>query len=207
MGNLGDVGKRWNKCIFEVNMLPINDKNPWILKNRRVAYENNFIRLDHDEVIRPDGKAGSYGRVHYKSKSVGVVILDHSDRVLLVGQYRYTLGKYSWEIPAGGAVLDEDPLETARRELSEETGYTAGSVTLLGHAHMSNSISDEEAFFYLGTDIHPGVAAPEGTELIETRWIQFEDALAAIKTGVITDALTILALQQLAIVRLGNSKI
>ena len=69
----------------------------------------------HDEVLRPDGEPGVYGVVHPRTHAVGVVALDEHDRVLLVGQYRYTLERYSWEIPEGGVPIGDDPLEGARR--------------------------------------------------------------------------------------------
>jgi hypothetical protein len=96
--------------------------NPWRRLSRRVAYENPWIRVNEDQVIRPDGKDGIYGVVHFKNRAVGVVPLDENDRVLLVGQYRYTLDQYSWKIPEGGVPLDEEPLSGAQRELMEETG-------------------------------------------------------------------------------------
>ncbi len=103
----------------------------------------------HDSVIRPDGLPGIYGVVHYRNRAVGIVAIDALDRVLLVGQYRYTLDQYSWEIPAGGTDENEQPADTALRELKEETGFTAKNIELLVRAHLSNSVSDEEAFCYL----------------------------------------------------------
>ena len=78
-------------------------ENPWVQQSRKIAYENDWIVVYHDQVLRPDGQPGIYGVVHYRSRSVGVVAVDQGDRVLLVGQFRYTTGRYSWEIPAGGA--------------------------------------------------------------------------------------------------------
>jgi 8-oxo-dGTP pyrophosphatase MutT (NUDIX family) len=170
--------------------------NPWKRLTRRVAYENRWLTVFHDEVKRPDGNDGIYGVVHFENRSVGVVALDPSKRVLLVGQFRYTIGRFSWEIPAGGAPVGEDTEATARRELKEETGYSAGSMQLLLHAHMSNSVTDEEGYCYLATDLVAGNASPEGTERIELRWVPFDEALRRIESGEITDALSILALQQ-----------
>jgi len=175
--------------------------NPWTRLSRTVAYQNPWIVVYHDQVLRPDGQPGIYGMVHYRNRAVAVVPIDERGRVLLVGQYRYTLDFYSWEVPEGGADGDEDPLEAARRELREETGYTAGRWELLLRAHMSNSVSDEEAFCYLATDLRPGEASPEGTELLQVRWVPFEGAIAMIGRGEITDALSIMCLQQVAIGR------
>lgn len=182
-------------------MLYFPVENPWIRHSRAVVYENDWIQLHHDEVTRPDGKPGAYGVVHYRSRSVGIVAIDVRDRVLLVGQYRYTLERYSWEIPAGGSVQGEDPLAAAHRELKEETGYSADSMRLLIHAHMSNSISDEEGYCYLAGNLHEGRAFPEGSEAIRLHWLDFNDALRAISSHEISDALTILGLQQAAISR------
>ncbi len=178
--------------------------NPWTRLSRRTAYENPWITVYHDEVLRPDGRPGVYGVVHFRNRAVGVVALDERDRVLLVGQYRYTLSVYSWEIPEGGAPDGEDPLEAARRELREETGYTAERWELLLRAHLSNSVSDEEAFCYLATDLRAGKASPEGTERLQVRWLPLREALALAARGEITDALSLLGLQRAALLRAGR---
>jgi len=175
--------------------------NPWRRLSRRVAYENPWICVDEDQVIRPDGKDGIYGVVHFKNRAVGVVPLDENDRVLLVGQYRYTLDQYSWEIPEGGVPLDEDPLSGAQRELMEETGYTAAKWQELGRAHLSNSVSDEHAIYFLAEELIPGTPRPEGTERLSLRWVTFPEALTMVERGEITDALSIIASQRVALLR------
>jgi 8-oxo-dGTP pyrophosphatase MutT (NUDIX family) len=115
---------------------------PWRRRARRTAYENPWITIWHDEVDRPDGSPGIYGTVHFANVAVGVVVLDDQDRVLLVGQHRYTLDRYSWEIPEGGVPSDETPEEGARRELLEETGVVADDWRPLVHFELSNSITD-----------------------------------------------------------------
>src|SRR5437773_2686581 len=117
--------------------------NPWTTLSRRPVYENAWIAVREDQVIRPDGAPGIYGVVHYKNVAIGVLPIDEQGRVWLVGQYRYTLGVYSWEIPEGGGAPGESREETARRELREETGLAAGRLEFLVHAHLSNSVSDE----------------------------------------------------------------
>lgn len=173
----------------------------WYRHRRSLVYQNEWIRVFHDDVIRPDGNPGIYGVVSYQSRSVGVVAIDDHDRVLLVGQHRYTIDTYSLEIPAGGTRDGEEPMQAAHRELGEETGYKAASMTLLLHAFMSNSISNEEGFCYLATGLSNGDACPDGTEDISVRWIGFADCLKMVRRGDITDALTILGLQQVAIMR------
>jgi len=168
--------------------------NPWKRRQRTVVYENDWIVVNHDDVERPDGKPGIYGVVHYKHRAIGIVAIDTADRVLLVGQYRYPLDVYSWEIPEGGGGPDEDPLATARRELREETGVSARRWTRLGRAHLSNCIGDEEAIYYLAEDLEQGQAEPEGTEQLEVRWLDFSEAVRMVCAGEITDSISVIAL-------------
>jgi 8-oxo-dGTP pyrophosphatase MutT (NUDIX family) len=183
---------------YNAGMTP-PERNPWRRVSRRTVYENPWIEIHHDDVIRPDGQPGIYGVVHFRHYATGVVPLDTAtDLVLLVGQWRYALDRYSWEIPEGGADFDEDPEEAARRELAEETGYTGGTWRLLCEADLSNSVSDEVAYAYVATDLVPGTAAPEPTEQLQMRWVPFDETLAMIERGEIRDALTIMPLLTLA---------
>ena len=176
---------------------------PWTRRSRRVAYENPWITIWHDEVTRPDGEPGIYGVVHFANLAVGVLALDEIGRVLLVGQHRYALDRYSWEIPEGGVPAGESALDGARRELREETGIEAADWVEIGRAHLSNSVSDEEAVIYLATDLSDGIATPDGTEALSIRWLPFDEVLAMTLDGRITDALTIMAVQRAAIARLA----
>jgi 8-oxo-dGTP pyrophosphatase MutT (NUDIX family) len=176
---------------------------PWTRRSRRVAYENAWITIWHDEVTRPDGQPGIYGVVHFANLAVAVLALDEDDRVLLVGQHRYALDLYSWEVPEGGVPFDEAPVDGARRELREETGVEAATWRELARSHLSNSVSDELAIVFLATDLTAGVAAPDGTEALDVRWVPFEETLAMTLDGRITDALTVLAVQRFALDRAG----
>ena len=170
-------------------------------RSRRVAYENPWITLWHDEVDRPDGSPGIYGVVHFASAAVGVVVLDAEDRVLLVGQHRYTLDAYSWEIPEGGVPAGETPLDGARRELREETGVEATDWRELLRFHLSNSITDEGGVLFVARAEGGGDPDPEPTEDLAVDWVPFAEALAMVADGRITDAMTIMALQQVALER------
>ena len=179
----------------------VREASHWVRRSRRVVYDNPWIEVAHDEVTRPDGKPGIYGVVHFKNRAVGMVVLDDDDRVLLVGQERYTLGSYSWEIPEGGVDVDEDALDGARRELAEETGYRAAEWRELLRLHTSNSVTDEWGVVYVATGLTEGQASPEGTERIELRWVTLPEALAMIDSGAITDAMSQAGLLRVALAR------
>jgi 8-oxo-dGTP pyrophosphatase MutT (NUDIX family) len=178
--------------------------SPWRRTSRRVAYSNPWVTVWHDDVVRPDGNTGIYGVVHFANLAVGVVALDASDRVVLVGQWRYTLDEWSWEIPEGGVPFDEDPLEGAARELREETGLSAATWHEIGRVHLSNSVTDEAGILFLATDLSEGEAEPDGTEAIEIRRVPFAEALAMTLDGRITDVLSVLGLQRVALARNGG---
>jgi len=178
---------------------------PWTRRTRRVAYENPWITIWHDEVIRPDGEPGIYGVVHFANVAVGVLAIDGAGRVLLVGQHRYALDRYSWEIPEGGVPAGESAQDGARRELREETGIEAAEWIELSRCHLSNSVSDEEAILFLATGLTHGVATPDGTESLAVRWVPFDEVLAMTMDGRITDAMTILAVHRAALARLTGT--
>jgi 8-oxo-dGTP pyrophosphatase MutT (NUDIX family) len=174
---------------------------PWRRRARRIAYENPWITLWHDEVDRPDGSPGIYGTVHFENRAVGAVVLDAEDRVLLVGQHRYTLDRYSWELPEGGVPPSETPEEGARRELLEETGVTADDWRPIVRFDLSNSITDETGWIFAARATGHGTATPDPSEDLTVRWVPFADALAMIEREEITDAMSILGLQRVALER------
>jgi 8-oxo-dGTP pyrophosphatase MutT (NUDIX family) len=176
---------------------------PWLRHSRRTAYENPWLTIWHDEVSRPDGSPGIYGVVHFANVAVGVVAIDEDDRVCLVGQHRYALDEPTWEIPEGGVPPDELPLDGMRRELREETGVEAAEWRELGRLHLSNSVTDEAGFIYLARGLSHGSADPEPTEQIDVRWVPFDEALAMALDGRITDAMSIIGLQRVALDRLA----
>jgi ADP-ribose pyrophosphatase len=168
--------------------------NPWQTLSSREVYENAWIKVRHDEVRRPDGQPGIYGMVHFKNRAIGILPMDETGHTWLVGQYRYTLDEYSWEIPEGGCPQDEQPLAAAQRELLEETGLVAEAWQLLGRAHLSNSVSDEEAYYYLATGLTQQAAQPEGTEQLFVKRVAFSEAVHMVQAGEITDALSVIAI-------------
>jgi 8-oxo-dGTP pyrophosphatase MutT (NUDIX family) len=177
----------------------VDTSNPWKTNGSKVVYENAWIHVREDSVIRPDKQPGIYGVVHYKNKAMGVLPIDDEGCTYLVGQYRYTLNFYSWEIPEGGSPEGEDPLEGAKRELLEETGLEAREWRLLCRSHLSNSVTDEEAILYLATNLRQGRANPEGTEKLEVKRVPFEEALDMVLRGEITDAMSVMAIQAYAV--------
>jgi 8-oxo-dGTP pyrophosphatase MutT (NUDIX family) len=180
--------------------------NPWRRQRRTLAYENAWIQVHHDEVTRPDGQPGIYGVVHFRNRAVGVVAIDELDRVILVGQFRYTVDRYSWEIPEGGVAPDEDLLAGARRELREETGIDAADWRELGASDLSNSITDETGTIYLATTLTDGAAAPDATEDLRVWRVPFGEVLAMLDRGEILDGLSQLALERVARLRAGEGR-
>jgi tRNA pseudouridine65 synthase len=173
-------------------------RNPWQTLETGVAYDNPWIRVEHRRVINPAGREGIYGTVHFKNRAIGVIPVDAAGNTWLVGQHRYPLDAWSWEIPEGGCPLADDPVATAHRELREETGLRAGKMTEIMRLHLSNSVSDEEALIYLAEDLSEGVAAPEDTERLELRKVPLRDALRMVMDGAITDSMSVAGLLKLA---------
>jgi 8-oxo-dGTP pyrophosphatase MutT (NUDIX family) len=186
---------------------PLPDRsNPWQTVARRFVYENPWIRVREDQVIRPDGLPGIYGVVEFKNRAVGVLPVDHDGSIWLVGQYRYPLQAYSWEIPEGGSPDSESAEATAIRELREETGLLAGRMELVLTSHLSNSVSDELGYLFRATELTHGANDPEGTERIAVRRFEWDLAWRMLKSGEITDSLSVMALLHEAIRRIEGDK-
>ena len=195
-----------NKCITSSKNLPVSGRffiftytmneshNPWTILSRRPIYDNNWIGLTEFEVINPGGGKGIYGKVHFKSIAIGILPLDEALNTWLVGQYRFPLDQYSWEIPEGGGYFEVPPADSARRELLEETGLVAGEWTQIMEMHLSNSVSDERALLFLARDLRQEEACPEETEQLVVRKLPFEEAYQMVEKGQITDSMSVAAI-------------
>ena len=177
----------------------------WRKLNSRTVFENDWMAVRVDHVINPGGGENQYGHVHFKNRAVAIIALDHEDNTWLVGQDRYTLDEYSWELPMGGAPLAEPPLDAAKRELREETGLVAGHWEELMCLHTSNSITDEVGFAYVATDLTEGEPDFEETEDLEIRKLPLGDAVQMVLDGEITDAISTAALLRIDVVKRASS--
>ncbi len=173
--------------------------NPWSTLSSREVYDNKWIHVEEHQVINPAGGKGIYGKIHFKNKAIGIVAIDEHNNIWLVGQWRYPLNEWSWEIPEGGGPLENDVLDSAKRELKEETGMIANRWTMIQRVHLSNSVSDEEGFIFLAEDLTHGESELEETEADMKVWkLPFSDALSMVLEGKITDSLTIMGILKVA---------
>jgi len=182
---------------------PMNQQNPWQTKSSKKIYENPWISLTEHQVINPSGGKGIYGEVHFKNYAIGIIAIDEDDMIYLVGQYRYPLKQYSWELPEGGGPLDQEPLDSAKRELLEETGLVAQHWEEVLRMHLSNSVSNELGILYLAKDFEQFEAQPEETEQLEVKKIPFEEAYQMVIKGKITDSLTVAGILRVKLMMQG----
>ena len=178
----------------------------WKQLSSRVVYDNDWMQVREDHVINPGGGENQYGHVHFKNRAVAIIALDEADNTWLVGQQRYTLGEYSWELPMGGAPLDEAPLDAAKRELQEETGLSALNWDEVLQLHTSNSITDEVGLVYVATRLMMGIPNTEETEDLEVRKLPLKAAVQMVLDGEITDAISVAALLHLQAIRTASSR-
>lgn len=173
--------------------------NPWKKHSSVDIYDNPWIHVEEHQVTNPAGKPGIYGKVCFKSQAVGIIPVDDQGNTWLVGQHRYTLNEWSWEIPMGGSPLGEDCEATALRELREETGLQASNIKQILHVHTSNSITDEEGFVFLAQNLKQVQTEFEDTEDIEVLKLPLAEAIAMAQDGRITDAMSLAGLFYLAL--------
>lgn len=175
-------------------------KNPWTTLSGEVKYDNKWIKVTEYQVINPGGGKGIYGKVHFKNIAIGVIPMDKEKNTWLVGQFRYALNEYSWEIPEGGAPVGEDPIEAAKRELKEETGMTANKLTLLTKLHTSNSVTDEVGYVFLAEDLEDGENNLEETEAdLKVKKLPVAEAVDMVLRGEITDSMSMIGLLALGL--------
>lgn len=180
--------------------------NPWQIKGAKEIYNNPWIAVTEYDVINPSGNPGIYGKVHFKNVAIGVITLDEQLHTHLVGQFRFPLNQYSWEIPEGGAPEGEDPLEAAKRELKEETGLLAEHWTHILTMHLSNSVSDEIALVYLAQGLQQEEADPEETEDLRVKSVSLDNLYESVNAGEITDSMTVAAVLKVKLM-LSDGKI
>jgi 8-oxo-dGTP pyrophosphatase MutT (NUDIX family) len=170
-----------------------NEQNPWKIIDKHTAYDNAWISVTHHNVMHLSGKLGVYGTVHFKRLALGVLVLDDENNTWIVGQYRFPLNQYTWEIPKGGGSLDVDPLISIKRELLEETGIVADWWIHIQSLQLSNSATDEIAHLYVAKNLTYQKATPDEDELLQQRKIPFDELYKWVCDGKITDALTVTA--------------
>ena len=170
------------------------EHNPWAVLHKTEVYDNKWIGVTEFDVLNPSGGKGIYGKVHFKNNAIGIIPLDEELNTYLVGQYRFPLNKYSWEIPEGGGPLGIDLLESAKRELKEETGLIAEEWTKLLDLHLSNSVSDEYGCIYLARALKQEEAMPEETEQLAIKKVPFSEAYDMVEKGIITDSIAVAAI-------------
>ncbi len=168
--------------------------NPWLTHSTQMVYENPWIRVRQDQITNPKGGTGIYGVVSMRNKAIGIVPLDENGNTWLVGQYRYTLNEYTWEIPMGGGPVELDVLESAQRELREETGLLAERWTRIARLHTSNSVTDEEGFVFLAEGLTQGEWEPEESEDLRVWKLPLSQAIAMVVSDEITDAISVAGL-------------
>lgn len=171
--------------------------NPWRVKTKQVVYENPWIKVSHEEVITPAGTDGIYGTVHFKNYAIGIIPLDEDNNTWLIGQYRYALNEYSWEIVEGGGKVEEDPLAAAKRELQEEAGLAAEEWTKIAVFNTSNSVTDEVAIIYVARKLSQVPQQPDDTELLQVKKIPFAEVIEMVMNNTIKDSLTIIGVLKL----------
>jgi 8-oxo-dGTP pyrophosphatase MutT (NUDIX family) len=178
--------------------------NPWITHKSEKIYDSPWISLTRHEVTNPGGQPGTYSVIHFQNLAIGVIVLDEEMNTWLVGQWRYPLERYTWEIPEGGGDPSVDPLLSAQRELLEETGITAKKWTKILEMHLSNSASDEHCILFLAQELEFGDAHPEEDEDLQVVKIPFEELYQRVKSGEITDSLTVAAALKIKLLLLEN---
>ena len=165
----------------------------WQSVTSQTVFENPWIRVESHDVIAPTGNPAHYGLVKFANRAIAVLPLHDDGTVSLVGQARFAVDAYSWELPEGGGPLDEDPRAAAIRELKEETGLVAADLREILSFDMSNSVTNEVAVCFLATGLSQSDRAPDETEAFEYARVPFKNLLDAVIKGQIRDGLTVVS--------------
>lgn len=179
--------------------------NPWITHKSEKVYDSPWISLTKHDVTNPGGQPGTYSVIHFQNLAIGVIVLDENHNTWLVGQWRYPLERYTWEIPEGGGDPAVDPLISAQRELLEETGITAKKWTQILEMHLSNSASDEHCILFLAEELEFGESHPEEDEDLQVLKVPFEELYQRVSSGEITDSLTVAAALKIKLMMLEGA--
>jgi len=155
-------------------------------------------------VVEPDSVAATREIVHHRGSAV-ILPRNQDGKVLLVRQFRFAVGAYMWELPAGSLDAGETPLQGSRRELAEETGCRAATWQKIAEFYPSPGFLSEKMTIYLAEGIRTGAARPESDERIETRWFTPRECREMIRSGQICDAKTLVGLSSLWDTRLRKA--
>jgi ADP-ribose pyrophosphatase len=199
--------EKWQQLLkWTATMTHTHDRtdqsDPFTTLSTQTTYENPWIRVEHQEVLRPDGQPGVYGIVHFTNRAIAVLPIEENGDTYLIGQWRRPLERWSWEIPEGGVPFEEDIEVGARRELEEEAGLIAGTMVKIAEFDVSNCVCDEVGVGFLAYELSQGIMSPDPTEVLSIRRIHFTHVLDEIDQGIIRDAptlVTVLRAHQLAI--------
>jgi ADP-ribose pyrophosphatase len=179
--------------IFEEINSTVSQKNPWKTLSSEIVHQTPWVRINHHKVINPGGSQGIYTVTEFKNLAIGILPLDEDNNTWIVGQYRFPIHQYSWEMPEGGGDPNVPPVESAQRELEEECGLVAKDWQLLLTAHTSNSATNEIAYIYIAKGLSHTQAHPDEDEQLEVRKLPFSELYRMVMDNEITDSLTVMA--------------
>ena len=181
------------------------EENPWEIISTETCMDTPWVSVELHQVKNPAGKPGIYGVTRFKNLAIGILPIDEEGNTYLVGQFRFPMNDYTWEIPEGGGPYDLDPLESAKRELKEETGLVASDWVLIQRMQLSNSATNEEAYIFLARGLTQGESEPEENERLHVLRVPFEEVYARVKSAEITDSLTVAAVLNYRLIQLEGS--
>jgi ADP-ribose pyrophosphatase len=172
------------------------ENNPWKTLKSEQVYESAWIKVTKHDCLNPADKPAIYSVVHFKNLAIGIIPLDEENNTWLVGQWRYPLNAYSWEIPEGGGQLEVNPLDSAKRELKEETGIIAQELTEIMRLHLSNSATDELAIVFVAKNLSFENSEPEESEILQVKKVHINEAYEMVCRTEITDAISVAAIMK-----------